>query len=542
MLKLDIIQGPDAGATFKPEETSFIIGRGRTNRIILLDSKVSSRHSQIECRGGQYLVRDLDSTNGTFVNEQPVREQALVLGDQIRVGQSVIRVSMIELAKPAQAGKVTLSDGDGQIAPVHIRIEPDQHPRLEMPPAEATLPVLVEAYRNLLAMYKVSGIIRKNPDIEKLLHDVLSQIFKNVRAERGTIMLIDDNGDLLQKAFRALKEDPAEREMHISKTIVKQVIEQCDAIMTSDATIDERFKKVESVQAQHIRSAMCVPVSAKGRVLGIIYVDTRNEAGMFSKADLELLTAIGNEAGIAVENRMLREANIKAERLAAVGQTVAGLSHYIKNVLQCMSAGSDVVNRGIEDGNIESVRKGWGIVRRNEERISELVLDMLNYSSEKIPMKTMCSLNDIVDEAVETIALTAKGKGIGISKKLDPNLPKVPVDKLGIYRSLLNLLTNSLDALEGLEGGTIRLATSREGSQAIVTVSDNGPGIPEQNRAKIFDIFFTTKGEKGTGFGLAVVRKIMREHLGEIILEDTPNGGASFKIMLPIQPTEIRQS
>lgn len=540
MIQLDVTAGSNTGASFRAEEPSFIIGRGRTTRIILLDSKVSARHAQVDCVNQQYTIRDLNSTNGTFVNGSAVTEAQLAVGDEIRLGQTVLKVVDLSVGPAAQTGNVNLSDeAPFRPAPVHARVSREKNPPvLEHPAEESTLPTLIEAYRNLLAMYKVSGIIRNSPNLDQLLDQVLAQVFRNFRAERGVIMLFnDETGELEPRVFRSRSDEPDQAEMTISRTIVNQVIERQEAILTSDATLDERFSPAESIVQQHIRSVMCAPLSTKNRPLGIVYVDCRTEAGTFKKADLELLTAIGNEAGVAVENRILRDANIKGERLVAVGQTVAGLSHYIKNVLSCMEAGVEIVDRALEHDNLDSVKKGWGIVGRNERRIAELVLDMLSYSTVRKPVRTACDLNNIIQDVVDGLTPTAQAAGTHLQFQPDADLPNVLADPNGVHRSVLNLMTNALDAVHGREDPRVTLATQWRGDGAVIRVADNGAGIPEEVRDKIFDVFVSTKGEGGTGLGLAVVKKIVNEHAGEVSVSSQPDTGTEFTIFLPASPS-----
>jgi signal transduction histidine kinase/pSer/pThr/pTyr-binding forkhead associated (FHA) protein len=539
VIQLDVIDGPNEGASFRAEEPSFIIGRGRTNRIILFDNKVSARHAQIECRDDAYVIRDLDSTNGTFVNGRAVKQRDLKVADEIRMGRSVLKVTSFYIPPVERASRVSISDAASeQTSAVRMRVSRTTPPiELEKPAEDTSVPTLIDAYRHLLAMYKVSGIIRNTVDIDSLLDQVLARIFADLRAERGLVMLFDDeSGALVQRAFRTRTGEAGDAEMTISRSIVDQVIEKQEAVLTSDAVSDDRFRAGESIVQDRIRSAMCAPLSTRSRVLGILYVDSRSEVGTFKKSDLELLTAIGNEAGIAVENRLLRDANIKAERLTAVGQTVAELSHYIKNILSCMEAGSEIVNRALDEGEVESVRKGWGIVRRNERRISELVLDMLNYSRERTPARVECDLNNVIEDVAESVGTTAEGAAVELRLDLDRDLPLAHVDPTGLHRCLLNLISNAIDAAQSVETPTVTVVSERDGENVVLRVFDNGPGIPEDMMDRIFDIFVSTKGERGTGLGLAVVKKIVNEHAGEVTVRNQPEGGAEFRIALAIEP------
>ncbi|MFW6158280.1 MAG: ATP-binding protein [Planctomycetota bacterium] len=540
MIQLDVIAGPNTGASFEAEEDCFIIGRARTSRIILLDKKVSARHAEVSRRDDRYRVRDLSSTNGTYVNGRAVQEARVRPGDELRVGQTILKVAAIDLDERAPTGHVSISDADAyRSVPVHARVTPDRTPpALEGPPEQTSGRALVDAYRNLLAMYKVSSLIQSNVSVDKLLDEVLGQVFRNLRAERGVVMLFDgEGGELVPRAFRSRSEGD-ETEMRISRTIVNEVVEKQQAVLTSDATVDERFSPADSVVQQDIRSAMCAPLSTRGQVLGIIYVDCRSEAGTFKKSDLEQLTAIANEACVAVENQSLHQAKLKAERLAAVGQTVAGLSHYIKNVLTCMEAGADIVADGLKKDRIQSIRKGWNIVNRNERKIAELVLDMLSYSTDRTPARTLCDLNQVVRDVAEDVEPVAEADGTKLDLRLDPALPEVTVDSRGMHRCILNLVNNALDAVRGHDEPAVTVATEHRGGTVAIRVADNGPGIPDELKPKIFDVFVSTKGDAGTGLGLAVVRKIVHEHAGEIDVRSDPNRGAEFTIHLVVNPTQ----
>ena len=204
-----------------------------------------------------------------------------------------------------------------------------------------------------------------------------------------------------------------------------------------------------------------------------------------------------------------------------------------------MEAGSEMVSMALTDGDLDAVRKGWGIVGRNERKISELVLDMLSYSTERKTVRTACRLNDVITDVADMARPAADAAGVGLVLELDSDLPDLQADAHGIYRCVLNLLTNALDAVDGREGASIRVSTGRDADRAVITVADNGEGIPDELKTRIFDVFLTTKGEQGTGLGLAVVKKIVNEHGGEISVARSAEGGAEFKIALPLDQTEI---
>jgi signal transduction histidine kinase len=295
---------------------------------------------------------------------------------------------------------------------------------------------------------------------------------------------------------------------------------------------DSKFGLAESVVLHNIRSAMCSPLRGRTRIVGIIHADATG-AGEFNQEDLMLLDAIGNAAGIAVENAQLYKDKIQNERLAAMGQAISGLSHYIKNIVAAMDTSHAMIEKALIAEDLSIIDRVWQILRRSNQRISNLVLDMLAYSKERKPDTQPCPLNDVCKEAAELCHDRIKTKHGKLHLDLDPKLPKIQADPQGVHRCLLNLLTNAIDALDE-DGGEVKISTQSQGeNEVLITVEDNGAGIPEKIRQRIFDVFFSTKGSQGTGLGLAVTKKIIEEHGGVIEAESTPGQGSKLTIKLP---------
>ena len=169
--------------------------------------------------------------------------------------------------------------------------------------------------------------------------------------------------------------------MTISRTIVDHVLEQGQGVITSDAPGDKRFGPAQSIVDYGIREAICVPVQGRHVTLGVLYADIRAASGFvadrrprqgrgarsrFSQDHLMLMVAIGHQAGLAIENTVFYNAKIQAERLAAVGQTIATLSHHIKNILQGIRGGSYLIDMGLNEKDEAIVRRGWTIVEKNQ--------------------------------------------------------------------------------------------------------------------------------------------------------------------------------
>ncbi|MCK4426488.1 MAG: PAS domain S-box protein, partial [Deltaproteobacteria bacterium] len=241
------------------------------------------------------------------------------------------------------------------------------------------------------------------------------------------------------------------------------------------------------------------------------------------------------------EIKQLQQELIKSERLAATGETVAGLAHGIKNILGGLKGGVYIVDNALKKEDMHRLRTGWDMVQRNIGRISGLAMDLLNYSKEREPEYEKCSPNSIAEEVCKLMDLKAKESGVEIVRDLDPTIGDVSIDPKGIHRCLLDLVSNAIDAAifdedEGKEH-LVRVTTRRESDGALILqVSDNGCGMDEAVRKQIFSSLFSTKGPRGTGLGLLITQKTVHEHGGTIKVDSEPGKGSTFVIRLPSEP------
>jgi len=229
---------------------------------------------------------------------------------------------------------------------------------------------------------------------------------------------------------------------------------------------------------------------------------------------------------------------VQAERLAAVGQTVAGLAHAIKNITGGLRGGIFVLEKGIELNNDKYLSQGWDMVKADVGRIRNIALDLLNYAKEREPDYQLCDPNTPVEEVLDLMLPRAREYGITLELDLDKSLPDAWFDPEGIHRCLLNLVTNAIDACTDMEcsqreGKVVLRSLKTEGWAVAYQVVDNGCGMDEETRAKIFQRFFSTKGSKGTGLGLMITKKVIDDHGGVIELESEKGQGTKFVVKLP---------
>ena len=245
--------------------------------------------------------------------------------------------------------------------------------------------------------------------------------------------------------------------------------------------------------------------------------------------------------------RRLERQLVQSERLAAIGQTSATIAHAIKNIVGGLKGGIFVVNKGFELSNQEYLQNGWDMVQRNIAKISSLAMDLLTYSKERRPEYRLAQVNEVAAEVVELLKARAGEFKVNLSLEATEGLEPVAMDVSGIHQCLVNLLSNAIDAcwpeICGHEQGQVVVRTCRHPDWAIcVEVEDNGCGIEESDKEKIFTNFFSTKGADGTGLGLMNVQKIAREHQGRMEVESVPNKGSVFRLLLPSGPAEKREN
>jgi PAS domain S-box-containing protein len=235
------------------------------------------------------------------------------------------------------------------------------------------------------------------------------------------------------------------------------------------------------------------------------------------------------------ELKHLEEEMLDAERLAAVGQTVAGLAHSVKNILMGLEGGKYIVSLGLKKDDKAMIGQGWEMLERNFDKTTTLVKDFLSFAKGRLPELKMVEPNKLAREIVDLYREIARQSGVDLRIELDPKLKKAPLDPDGIHTCLTNLVSNALDACQMSDNkeSYVVVRTKSEKGAVVFEVVDNGEGMDYDIKKKIFTTFFTTKGGEGTGLGLLTTRKIVQEHGGRITVRSRRGQGARFRIVLP---------
>lgn len=561
MLVLTVLQGPEKGRRFElPDDEPQMIGRS-SESLPLADQTISRRHASLTPDEGRWYINDLQSSNGTYVNGKRLTERRLLHGgDQIRTGQTLM-VFGTDITEPRRLSGIRLSDKND----IEVNLEKSVASSDDSMIMAVPDPNQAAAYQ-LRVIYELTGLIGSIANRQQLFERVIDLVFDCFQADRGFVLLCEsENQDPQAVVVRHRTDQPrgltspnhgetmpqtsqdeqasGRGPITVSKTIIRYVLRKRAGVLTSNAMNDARFAGGDSVQNFTIRSAMCVPIRFKDHQYGVIHIDSKIANYTYTEDQLTLLTAIGVQTGLALANMNQYEARLQNERLIAVGQTVASLSHSIKNIVQGLRGGAEVVELGMRKKNMGVVTSGWEIVARNLDRVSELVMNMLAYSKDRQPELEMVQITPLIDELVELTQKQFDGKNTALIVDIDPDLPPVPVDSSGLHQAVLNLLSNALDAVEPDTGAvTLRVGIDEQADELRLSVTDNGQGMNEATRRRLFEPFHSTKGLKGTGLGLVVTKKTVEEHGGSIEVESTPGQGTTFTLHLPLNAASMAHS
>ncbi len=402
----------------------------------------------------------------------------------------------------------------------------------------------------LKRILEISEVMNSTLDVDKLFRLIVDRVLDITKAERGFVVLLDDERNLDVKVAHGAGRKAIENvDSEISHTIVSQVIRERRPLLYQDAGQVTGLEDKHSVIKLDLRSIMCVPMVHKDRLHGVVYVDNRTTVGQFDEGDLELLSIFANQAAMALENTRLfehlqksyknlkdtHEQLVRSERLRALGEMAGGVAHDFNNLLASilgraqllkMSCPNDKTLRELEiiekaalDGadtikriqDFTRVRKDQNFVPVDMNAIARDVLDF-----------TRTRWKDEVD---------AQGLSVRVSTELEP-VPPVDANPAEIREALTNIVINALDAMP--QGGTlqIRSLTDLRGRIAI-SVADTGTGMTEEVKRRIFDPFFTTKGNRGNGLGMSIVYGIVSRHRGDVEVESEPGKGTTVRLVFP---------
>lgn len=386
------------------------------------------------------------------------------------------------------------------------------------------------------SLKKIEGLILSSSNKNTLLKEILHETMEVVDAEAGSLFLYDEETSELY--FAVAYGDKADSLLNlripIGKGIVGSCIKEKQSILVEDVSNDERFFKNIDKKSNYVtKSIISTPLYENEELLGAIEVLNKKDGSSFTSEDVQIMELIAHTAGIALKISNLIDEKVQFERKAAVADAISGISHYVKNILTGLLSSKSIIKNFMDQLDNPMAHKCWNILEKNINLISDLVQDMLSYSKFRKRTVSSTSVKMIINDIYDLYVVQFKNADKNLFMELPEALPMISCEETSTKRCFLNIISNALDAMS--EKGTfLKIQAEQKDDQLIIDFEDDGSGIPADILEKIFNPFFSTKKNKGTGLGLAVTKKIIEENGGSISVKSEIDKGTTFTIVFPV--------
>jgi signal transduction histidine kinase len=392
-------------------------------------------------------------------------------------------------------------------------------------------------------------MINSSLDINEVLDNSMRVVEELIDAEASSVFEIDfEKNELFFRLVRGTSGGRARKiRMKMGEGTAGCVASTGDALIVLDTKKDKRFsKKVDELTGFKTRSIIAVPIRNRGRITGVLEVLNKRGSHSFDRNDLEMVTIVANQIGIAIENAKLYsrlkvkfelteselkkyEANlIQAERLAALGELSKGVAHVIRNPI--MSIGGSARRIRKKFALESSAQRYIDLILSETERLAKIAEDVREYTSMPNPHCTQVRLSVLLQRVLTDWKQMKSSEDITIDVKQIPEDPLVFVDMNLMSKAVIHLLSNAQNAVS--KGEHIVLSTAWEDKWLSISIRDSGTGIAADELPFVFDPFFTNN-TYGSGLGLTTVHRIVSGHRGEVKIVSDYGVGTEVKIFLP---------
>lgn len=540
MPELRVLNGPLKGANFCIGAGITTIGRGKTNSICIEDMEMSRQHAELHVHREEFVLVDLTSFNGSKVNGANIERQLLQEGDQVQLGQT-----LLEFRSEHSSSLATLRSESGTVENFNheTRIE-------ELPVPQDASDELLRVQSNLDVLYQSALATGSFQNTQTLLQRILDLVFYWSSATRACILLRENDID----TWIAKSVDPSSpsgfltSNFQVNHLIIKHVFRSREGVLVNSVYDDKRFVSDSSLALmKEDLQIICAPIIGRNGMRGIIYADREvstdpdNCDDSFQDQQLKLMSAVGLHAAVAIESSEHYSMILQSERVTAVGNTLASLSHHIKNILQSINGGNHLIEAGIENQEFELVKNGWKIVGRNQESLTQLVMDMLYFGKPIDNRPAPTSLERLVNHVIRHChRLFEDAPEVEVS--LASDLPKYWLDRDLITRALQNILLFVFRSWSEEQKDPIRLSVGpvTESSQTVLSITFTGSPLKDSELATMFDPSKLSGQSSSFGIGMAVARKILREAGADVTIQAL--GEQNFRFEVKFEKMHLLES
>ncbi len=387
---------------------------------------------------------------------------------------------------------------------------------------------------------EISTLVHSSTDAEEVTELVVWKITEMLEAKGAIIRVINlETNQLDLFASCGLSESYLSKGPISSNKFIAETVRKHRVIIIEDILSDPRIQYPRKVLEEGIKMMIDLPLTLGESVVGVIRIYFA-EKRVFSEEELDFIIAISQQCSCAIDKARLIEDQraqyyklaSQMEKLSALGRMAAGIAHEINNPLAgILLYSSNLIKKAPEEGPF---KEGLDIIMHESLRCRNIIRDLLEFARDKEPEKAPTNVNEIIEKALNILENEFRLKRISIVKELSDEMPVILLDVNQMEQVFINLLLNSMEAIQEHGKITVKSHTDLENNCVKIKIADTGAGIHKDDIEKIFEPFFSTK-PKGTGLGLSVSYGIIQNHQGDIKVSSKPAQGTCFTIELPFQ-------
>jgi len=406
--------------------------------------------------------------------------------------------------------------------------------------SEQTGPARSHEQRIIDTLYRVAGFTKELTDLNRLLTMIMNESERVMESEASSCMLYDETTDELyfEVALGEKAEDIKTMRLKRGTGIAWKCLEENRTLTVNDVQHEKSHYAQADEKARFVtRNLVATPMIDEGQIIGVLEVLNKRGDVPYDEQDAKILSIVAEWAGVAIAKARRIERSIQQQRLAAIGLAVSGIAHHLKNIILAIKGPLGLVRLGIKMQNQQLLNDSLPIMERGSSRMEQSVKEMLDYSKDRQPELELGNIKDLLGEIVEGCRTRAQQARVELRYSPSPDIADSYLDKYRLHDAILNIVGNAIEAHErSPEGAWVeaRVRLSQNGARHVIDIQDNAGGIPEEVVKKIFQPFFSTKGSKGTGLGLAVAVKVAQENKGTLSMETKVGEGTTFTFALPV--------
>lgn len=390
------------------------------------------------------------------------------------------------------------------------------------------------------AFRDISASVHSSTDVKEVTGLAVKLITDAIRAKGAVLRILNLETNRLElNACYGLSDRYLSKGHVSSSNIITDLCRENRIIIIDDVQKNPRVQYKKEAREEGIRMMLDVPLTLENNIIGIIRIFF-TEQRAFSDEEMNFLISIAEQCALAIEKARLIELHktrydnlaLQTEKLSALGRMAAGIAHEINNPLGGILIYSTNLIKKIPEKS--PLKEGMEIIIHETLRCKTIISDLLEFSREKEPQKTLVNVNEIIKKTVSMLQNEFNLDHINVTTDLSNKVSETYMDQNQMQQVFINMILNAVEAIK--DNGTINISSRIDRNRKCIkiNISDNGCGIDPDNLGRLFEPFYTTK-VKGTGLGLAVSYRIIRNHKGDILVSSIQGEGSTFTIEIPFE-------